>query len=495
MKRVLLALLLLTIFPLLSEAQIRREEQDVVKVYFRLGESKIDEAYMNNGNSLNKFAEEINSYTGDSNARMGRISIISSTSPEGSKSVNDRLADQRAKAITEWLMAKTSETLTYTVESMSTDWDMLIEFVESNDRVPYKNEVLDVLRNTPEYLSVNGETTSYRLNKLKSLRDSKPYDWLFENAFPEMRYAAAMTTIQWEYIPTLTITSQMPMNVAHTSSDGVITFEKSMEDATMPTAECEADWVKSLRPTEEGVMISVAENPTYEPRSTVVNLKYHNKTYPVVVNQEAAPKPVIPEPEPEVVPEPAECKPFYMSIQTNALYLLGIIPNVGVEFYLGKNWSIDANWQYAWWKRDSKEWYWRAYGGDVAIRKWFGKKAKEKPLTGHHLGVYGQILTYDFEWGGRGYVGGAPGGTLWDKLNSAVGLEYGYSLPIAQRLNLDFNIGVGYHWGEYSEYLPIDGHYVWQATKQRHYVGPTKAEISLVWLLGCKNVNAKKGGK
>ena len=67
-------------------------------------------------------------------------------------------------------------------------------------------------------------------------------------------------------------------------------------------------------------------------------------------------------------------------------------------------------------------------------------------------------------------------------------------MPIARRLNLDFNIGLGYHWGEYKEYLPIDNHYVWQATKNRQFFGPTKAEVSLVWLIGCDNYNRKKGG-
>ncbi len=80
----------------------------------------------------------------------------------------------------------------------------------------------------------------------------------------------------------------------------------------------------------------------------------------------------------------------------------------------------------------ARHWYWRAYGGDIAIRKWWGKAAGEKPLTGHHIGIYGQIFTYDFETGGRGYMGGKPGGTLWDKMNYIVGAEYGYSLPIAR---------------------------------------------------------------
>ena len=141
-----------------------------------------------------------------------------------------------------------------------------------------------------------------------------------------------------------------------------------------------------------------------------------------------------------------------------------------------------------------KHWYWRIYGGEIGFRKWFGRAAKEKPLTGHHLGVYGQMFTYDFETGGRGYMGGQPGGTLWDKANYAGGVEYGYSKPVGKRLNLDFTIGLGYMGGKYHEYLPVDDCYVWQVTKQRHWFGPTKAEISLVWLLGYGNVNKGKGG-
>lgn len=191
---------------------------------------------------------------------------------------------------------------------------------------------------------------------------------------------------------------------------------------------------------------------------------------------------------------PERHKPFRMAVKTNLLYDALAVPNIGVEFYLGKNWSVGGNWMYGWWKKNSSHRYWRIYGGDIVLRKWFGSKAEEKPLTGHHAGVYGQLFTYDFEWGGKGYMGGEPGGTLWNKMNYAAGVEYGYSLSVARRLNLDFTIGAGYWGGKYYEYIPLDGHYVWQATKNRHWVGPTKAEISLVWLIGSGCGNNRKGG-
>lgn len=207
-------------------------------------------------------------------------------------------------------------------------------------------------------------------------------------------------------------------------------------------------------------------------------------TEPEPITQEYEQKePIVPE---FVIEEPKEKSPFYMGLKTNLLYNILAIPNLGAEFYLGSNFSVAANWHYAWWKNDKKYDYWRTYGGDLAVRYWLGKKAHEKSLTGHHVGLYGQMITYDFELGGKG--------VLADRWSWATGLEYGYSLPVAKRLNLDFTIGLGYHWGEFKEYLPIDGHYVWQATKNRNYWGPTKAEISLVWLIGRGNYNQRKGG-
>lgn len=194
------------------------------------------------------------------------------------------------------------------------------------------------------------------------------------------------------------------------------------------------------------------------------------------------------------ISELKEEKPFYMALKTNMLADILALPEIGVEFYLGKNMSIVGNWMYGWWDRNRTHRYWRAYGGDLALRWWFGKAAHNKPLTGHHAGVYGGLLTYDFEFGGKGHMGGRPGHNLWDRCMHIVGLEYGYSLPIARRLNIDFTLGVGYMEGKYVEYVPKGDCYKWEGTKMKHWIGPTKLEVSLVWLIGRGNYN-KKGAK
>lgn len=188
-------------------------------------------------------------------------------------------------------------------------------------------------------------------------------------------------------------------------------------------------------------------------------------------------------------------RPFYMALKTNMLYDAVALPNIGAEFYLGKNWSIAANWMYGWWDNDHSHRYWRAYGGDLTLRHWFGHKAEEKPLTGHHLGIYGGVVTFDFEFGGTGYMGGLPGRTLWDRCCLTAGVEYGYSLPVSRRINIDFTIGLGYLGGKYIKYVPVGPYYKWESTNRLNWFGPTKAEVSLVWLIGHDNYNRKKGGR
>lgn len=195
-----------------------------------------------------------------------------------------------------------------------------------------------------------------------------------------------------------------------------------------------------------------------------------------VVVLDDAPK--VPEELP-AIETPKEKKPWYLAVKSNLLYDAAVLPNIGVEAYLGKQWTVLGDWFYTWFKNDNTHRYWQGYGGYLGLRKYFGAKAKEHPFTGHHAGLYGLMLTHDVEWGGRGYQ--------MPHWGFGGGLEYGYSAPIARRLNLDFSIGVGFQDGKYYKYDPVDNHYVWRSTHHRHWFGPTKAEVSLVWLIGRGN--------
>ena len=207
---------------------------------------------------------------------------------------------------------------------------------------------------------------------------------------------------------------------------------------------------------------------------------------PVIVPVEVKDTVIIPVQEP-IQSEPEKKSAFRIAVKTNMLYDILAIPNLGAEIPLGDSWSIAGNWMYAWWKNDNKNWYHRVYGGDLGLRYWLGNRENKSALCGHHLGVYGQMLSYDFCFDG-------DKGELADRWSYATGIEYGYSFPITKCLNIDFSIGVGYLTGKYKTYIPQDDCYVWQSTHNRHFFGPTKIEASLVWLLGRSHYNKEKGG-
>lgn len=123
------------------------------------------------------------------------------------------------------------------------------------------------------------------------------------------------------------------------------------------------------------------------------------------------------------------------------------------------------------------------------MKYYFGRKALEKPLQGWHIGAYGHFASYDFQLSRKGVQG---------RRNWGGGVIAGYMLPISRHFNIDFALGLGYFGGKYRTCRHEPPHCeVWTGTYHRHWWGPTRAEVTLVWLLGCDNVNIfkKKGGR
>ncbi len=394
------------------------EVTDTVRIYFEKGYSRLDVNFGSNRRNLRILVKDIRNILESDSLTCQSILIVGGASPEGNVSNDKRLAEKRAESVKKYLEQKLDIPAgLVSIESVGRDWEGLLQLVIDDDNVPNHWGTAEylcyIISSIEESDGVENESDHY-INKIYHFEDGVPYQYMFDNLFPELR-------------------------------------------------------------------------------ATNVFISYEE---PAVVEEEPLPEPeeeVEPEPEEEVVAEeePASSKRnFYMGIKTNMLYDALLVPNIGAEFYLGRCWSIGADWGYAWWKKDGRSWYWRYYGGDLYLRKWIGKKAKEKPLQGHHLGLYGQMLSYDFETGNKGY--------LADRWSWAVALEYGYSLPITRRLNIDFGLGLGYMGGEYKKYTAAEtqkNRYIWQKTVDRHYFGPTKAEVSLVWLIGRGNHNADKGKK
>ena len=411
-------------------------------VYYRTASSRLELPYMDNDRHLGALSDSIRGLGADPAVVLRRILIQASASPEGNTKANKELARRRGEDLRDYLKNNLSlPDSIFTLQPQGEGWSELAEKLGRTD-APWREKAIAIIRDTPEWVVREGKVVDGRKRQLMNLAGGRAWQYMKENLFDSLRSGALVV--------------------------------------------CEVERIERVKPQPEPAQAELKPAPepaadnAINPDDTADASEKEIDTTDTLYNKEDE---TIPQDNTDK--EETEKKPFFMAVKTNRLYDVALVPNVGLEFYLGQGWSISGNWMYAWWKNDTRHRYWRIYGGELDIRKYFGRKAAEKPLQGHHLGVYAQGLTFDFETGGKGYL---------SNFSYGFGLEYGYSLPVAKRLNIDFGIGIGYDGGKYKVYNPEDGHYVYKETKQRHWFGPAKAEISLIWLLGQGNQNDKKGG-
>lgn len=417
---------------------------DSVKVYFRVGHRLFDPAFSNNGLVMDNFIKKVQEAKAEDN--IDYLTVSGFASPEGASDANERLARLRCNEIAQYI-EKHAEIPSSIIETHpeGVAWGELRNIVAERADVPYREKILQILDNTPLWIfNSQGKIIDGRKKQLMELAGGAAWNWMYANIFPELRNAVAVVLYLKQ--KSATTVSPCPETI---NTDEILTEETNAAEEIIPLSEPSPTDITDIK---DSIDIKVPDKKDTDP------------------------------------------KPFYMAVKTNMLYDAALIPNLGAEFYLGKNISMYGEWMYAWWENNSRHRYWQIYGGDLGLRWWFGRKAHAKPLTGHHLGIYGGIFIFDFEYGDTGYMGGKPGGTLWDRFLINSGIEYGYSLPVGKRINIDFSIGFGYLGGNYIKYYPFDNDYYREKEYKMRYFGPSKAEISLIWLIGRGNTNKKKGG-
>ena len=142
-----------------------------------------------------------------------------------------------------------------------------------------------------------------------------------------------------------------------------------------------------------------------------------------------------------------------LAVKNNLLYDIALAPNIEIEVPIGRQWSLNAEYKCPWWSDSNKEICYQLLSGGIESRFW---------------GIY------DFQYKGDGYQG---------KYYGAAGFSYGYSLPVSRHLAFEFSLGIGYLTTKYRKYTPYEESLVWTSSGQYNFIGPTKAKISLVWLI------------
>ena len=371
------------------------------RLFYPVGAVELQEDYMNNAHTL----QQIHTYL-EKSLQIDSITIYSYASPEGSYSINKRLAVERGQTAKAYLLKHLPAQCTLSeqfiiIDSTAENWQGLHDLVYYQYPLVNRDEVLAVLHRT----DIGDEQ---RKALLKRLDGGKSWNYILQNLMPQLRYATWVTV--WKRL----------------ESDKPLADNSSLQ----------VDFPDMPLPELEPIPVSV----------------------PVAADEEGQ-------------------SPF--ALKTNLLYDALLSPSIEAEYRFAPRWSAHVDFAIAWWSRKSKHKYYQIAQLSPEIRYWFNDT---KFWKGHYIGAFVGAGHYDLENGTRGYKGEFMMG----------GLSYGYMFPIGKRLSIDAGIGVGYLNTEYEEYLPIEGHYVYQQTTRTGYVGPVKAKFSLVWQIGRKQ---SKGGK
>lgn len=171
-----------------------------------------------------------------------------------------------------------------------------------------------------------------------------------------------------------------------------------------------------------------------------------------------------------------------VGIKTNLLYgAVAYTPNLGVEIGLGDRTTLDLAAGYNPWKRenqnlDSKKLV------HLMVQPEFRYYFCER-FNGHFIGVHGLYSEYNIRNHNLPMLFGSDSKhNRFDGNAYGGGVSYGYQLLLGYHWNLEFEVGIGYAHLNYDKYdCQKCGVKVGNYTK--NYFGPTKAGISLVFLI------------
>lgn len=415
-------------------AAMAENQADSAKIYFKIGHRQFYPELGDNRASMDRFVRSVRQARDADD--IDHILVRAYASPDGQKEANERLTGYRCDEIARYITDATgiSPDLIQSVPE-GIAWDELRRLVAANAEVPSRDKVLDILDNTPVWVfDATGRVVDSRKRQLMQLDGGTPYRWMFANLFPDLRNAVAVSLY--------------------------------LKSAILAAKASEAETARISALTSQSVDTTPTEPA--EPNDTV-----------------AQPAPIVPviETEETIITEDVEETPagdplHRFALKTNMLYYIALMPNLELEWRINHRWSLLVEGNVAWWHRDAKHKYYEVAMISPEARYWLPRGTV---WHGMYVGAFGGYTWYDLENGNKGYRG--EGGLA--------GLSFGYMWPVTRCLSLEAGLGAGYMYTRYKEYIPFDGHYLYQRTKNMNYFGPLKLKFSLVWRFNDINKSKK----
>lgn len=420
-----------------------------VQVFFQQSSSNIDPDFRNNGANINRFLTQLDSISAIPGTRIDSLVIISSSSsPEGGTRLNDALSLRRASALESLIKDKFLPKAKFQILSEGEDWKTLAVLLRNSD-LKGKEEAIRIVENTPEYIVRNGKIVGGREKAMMELHAGRFWWTMDEQIFPLLRQA------------TLTV-------FYSSRHDDISAVDLRVSGIPSPRLQCSTTTQTALQP-QDWTLSQLQERNESRPQKQTAS-QDSKKT---VGTDFSTSRPVC-------------------AIKTNLLFDAASLLNLGVEVPVGKRFSIAADGYFPWWHNRSKDITIQMIAGDIEGRFWFRDRNIREPMTGFFAGVYAGAGYFDFQLGkmtdGKGVRG---------DLFVTGGISAGYSHSIGKHFRLEYSLGVGYLHCNFREYISVMDTkfgdikaipYPWES-KRISGVVPTKAAVSLVWM-----ISSSKGG-
>lgn len=168
-----------------------------------------------------------------------------------------------------------------------------------------------------------------------------------------------------------------------------------------------------------------------------------------------------------------------VGVKTNLLYgIYTYTPNLGIELGMSPKSTLELSGGYNPWHNErgvKKSLHWLA---EVEYRYWLCQR-----FNGHFLGIHALGSRYNINKTKLPLLFGKNSDQYrFDGYAVGAGISYGYQWILGTRWNLEANIGVGYARLDYDKYnCTTCGEKL--GAERRNYFGPTKAGISIIYII------------
>lgn len=155
-------------------------------------------------------------------------------------------------------------------------------------------------------------------------------------------------------------------------------------------------------------------------------------------------------------------------LKSNLIYDAILMPSLEIQYLLTSHWYLALETSIAWWHNDNKH---RYFQNAMLIPELGYRIPAGKNRHFHSVGIFGGMAWYDLENKGIGYQGEA-----W-----FAGVCYNYSFPVNKYLGFEAGLGLGILNTKYEEYMPVDGHYVYQQSSRSAFIGPLRLKFAILF--------------